>query len=416
MKIAIIGTGISGLASAYYLTKQFGKELEICMYEKESYIGGHSYTYELPNKEKIDIGFQVMNKKTYPNFLKLCEELNVKLEKTSMSFSVFDENFEWGTESIYAILYNLKNKKFRKLIMELLDFYKKAKKAIVELENMKDRYKLTLHEFCTTYNISENLKQYYLIPFCSSVWSVSYKDSENISIYNILVFMQNHQLLQLNSVQWYILKNKSQEYIKKIVEYCANNLKKFTIIKNITVNVIYTNKNVYIESNNLKKDMYSYVIIATNSDVPKKIIKNMTIDQKKILNSFKTTTSNVVVHTDTQFMPSKKINWSSWNYYLDKETNVPILTYWMKSLQHVEDTNLFVTLNPPSNINKTKILHQKQFSHPNPDTQSQYAKDNINIIQGINNIYYAGAYLYNCFHEDGVNSALNVVNLIKKNK
>lgn len=394
MKIAIIGSGISALSSAYYLCKHNIAD-EIQIFEKDAEIGGHSKSFQC-DRNNIELGFQVFNKRTYPNFIELLHELSIEYVKSDMSFSVKNANVEYGCKNLgYTLLHN---SHFRYLLPQINNFYNIANKY---LENP---YPITYDNFCKKHNISEDVQTNFIIPLISSVWSVGTNKIGNVDMVFLLNFMNNHGLLDFNGEQWFILKNGSREYKKKIISYCKTKLgSKFKIITNHCVKKIeYVNNNVYVDDKE-----FVNVIIATPCDGPKHLIHNKTQLQSQILDGFQTTSQVIYVHKDKSFMPSNKNYWSSWNFIdVAKSHKIPTLTYWMKSLQHIDDENVFVTLNPPYKPDNS--IYTWTTSHP----QFNNSYKDISKIQGISNIYYVGAYQGYFFHEDGVVSALNVVNII----
>jgi cyclopropane-fatty-acyl-phospholipid synthase len=390
MKIAIIGSGISSLTSAYYLCKH-GIASEIHIFEKESEIGGHSKSID-----NIELGFQVFNMRTYPNFTELMNELNIPFRKTNMSFAVKTSTTEYGCKQVAYTL--LKNPKFRTLLIQIYNFYNIAN------DYLENPIPMTYSEFCEKNSISIELQSDFLKPMISSIWSVGTDNIANVQMKFLLQFMRNHGLLSFQNEQWYILTNGSREYKQKIQTYCTSKLgANFKIFTNRQVeSVEYKNGNVYVD-----EQPYDKVIIGAPCDIPKRLIRNKTPLQSQILDTFETTQQTIYVHRDISFMPNDKNYWSSWNFIETSYTNaIPVLTYWMKSLQYATDENLLVTLNPPTE--PKNVLYKWNTSHPK--FNNDYKK--ISKIQGVNNIYIVGAYLGYHFHEDGVNSAIRVVNHI----
>jgi cyclopropane-fatty-acyl-phospholipid synthase len=390
MKIAIIGSGISGLSAAYYSCK-FNLADEIHIFEKDNEIGGHSKSFN-----NIELGFQVFNKRTYPNFLELLEDLDIEYIETDMSFSVKNSNIEYGCKNIgYTLLHN---SKFRTLLFEINCFYNIANTYL------KKPYPISYADFCEKNNISIELQNNFILPLISSIWSIGTSDVSNTQMIFILNFLNNHGLLGFDNEQWYILKNGSREYKQKITSYCSSKLgSRFKIMTEHHIQKIeWKRNNVYVDG-----ELFDKVVIGTPCDIPKRLLYNKTELQSQILDHFETINQQIYVHRDITFMPFNTNYWSSWNFIQHKKSRKkPILTYWMRSLQHITDERLFVTLNPP--IKPANMVYKWTTTHPKFNTEYK----NIHKIQGIHNIYYVGAYLGYHFHEDGVKSALNVINLI----
>jgi predicted NAD/FAD-binding protein len=420
MKIAIIGSGIAGLSSSYYLIKN-NRDIQVDLYEKNNKIGGHSLTYTLNNGEKVDIGFQVFNYKTYPNLMRLFQQLNIEVIKTCMSFSVIGPIFEWGAKNLFAVLYNLLSIKFWNILWNMWYFHSDA---LLFLDQFPNEREMTLKQFCDMHEYSDLFVNYYLIPFCSAVWSTSCTDIKEIAIIPILQFMKNHSLLSFKHEKWYTMKNRSEEYVSKLVDECGLNLKIYLNSELEPNCVAYENNKTYLSFKG-ESLMYDHIIFAINGSYILPYIKNPTQNQKDVLSLFETTTSDVYLHSDSSYMPSKKINWSSWNVvcvspeekgtFTPQKTDFPVCTYWLQSLQHITDNNVFLTLNP-GNIDKCKVIDKFTMTHPQMSVQSIKAQSLIPQIQGVNNIWYCGAYLINGFHEDGIVSGLKIVEYILQKK
>lgn len=399
LNIAIVGSGIAGLSTSYYLLKN--DLITIDLYEKDN-IGGHAHTINVDG-ELIDIGFQVFNYKTYPNLIRLFDELNIPLIKSDMSYSVMHNNFVWSSKSILSIIYSLFNIKFLIILWYLYWFFIDAKKFI------NSDTDLTILEFCNKYKYNGIFMKYYLIPLCVAIWSTSEKDCEDLSAYSIFKFMDNHSLLTFFNEDWYTLKFRSIDYVEKLINSLPKN--RFNLIKE---SVLKINNNKTIITNNKISKKYDKIIIATNChqvlDLLDDNLKNENLIN--IFNSFKSTENTITIHKDISIMPKNKLLWASWNSLISNNAK-PIITYWVKSLQHIKNENLFITLNSNKQLNN--IVKVIKLSHPLFNKQTEYYKKLLIHEQGKNDIYYCGAYLYNGFHEDGLNSGLDIVKLINNN-
>ena len=409
MKVAVIGSGISGLSAAYYLSKKY----KVDLFEKEDRFGGHSHTIDIQldeNKNKIlaDIGFIVFNKKTYPNLINFFKEIEVDIEKSDMSLSFMtkDINLEYcgkGLKGIFSYKKNLFNFNFFKMFLEILKFYKKSSKL-----NEFDE-SISLGEYLIKEKHSEYFINYHLIPMVSAIWSMPPYDAKKMPIKFFMRFFQNHGLFNLsNRPQWYTVKNRSRQYVKKVIEKLSGeHFKNYKIrkIKRISnfVRIFYGSDNEYFD--------YDKVIIATHADEAKNMIENKSEDENKILGSFQYKKNLAIIHSDDVVMPKKKINWSAWNTSISQKNSS--VTYWLNLLQNFNiSKNIFLTLNPFENINRDKIIKKVEFTHPYYDHTTLENQKKLHLIQNKKNILFCGSYFGYGFHEDGIKSSLEMIKFL----
>ena len=281
MKIAVIGSGISGLSAAYFLSKKF----KVDLFEKDDHFGGHSYTYEIKESHKIvpvDLGFIVFNKLTYPNLINFFNELNVPYEKSDMSFSVSikNTNIEYGGRGLNALFANksnLLNLKFLNMIREIILFYKTAPSLLEK--NLSEE---TLGNFLTKKKMSKYFIEYHLIPMVAAIWSMPFDKAKKLPLKFFLNFFINHGLFKLNDrPQWYTVSNRSRAYVKKITDRISGE-----IFKNYKVTkVIRTKENVRLMIGNEYLD-YDHVIIAAHADQSLSLIENSSDQEREILSKF----------------------------------------------------------------------------------------------------------------------------------
>ena len=407
MKIAIIGSGISGLTLAYYLNKKYN----VTLFEKEDRIGGHTHTHTLKINQdiiKVDSGFIVFNKKTYPNFIKLLKELKVSYQPSSMSFSVQStlNRLEYAgnnLKTLFAQKKNLLNIYFWRLLWEILKFNKLAKKILQKPELIEN---LTIQEFVNKHNFSEYFLDNYLLPMSSAIWSSSYKDIKKFSLLFFLNFLNNHGMININDrPQWLTIKNGSETYVQKIVSQLKGKIKLNSAISNV-----FRNNGKCIIEMNKKKLKFDFVFFACHADQALKLIKNPNLLEKNILGSFKYSSNKAVLHQDINMMPKNKSIWSAWNYIIkNKSTSKASVTYNMNILQNITPKHdLLVSLNSDHDINPKAILKSMIYTHPkfNLNTYLNQKKQHLICKNGF---AFSGAYWGNGFHEDGVVSALNAI-------
>ena len=407
MKIAVVGSGISGLSAAYYLSKKHHVDL----FEKEDHFGGHSHTIDLlfgENKVSVDIGFIVFNHNTYPNLINFFKENDVQIEKSNMSFSVSvdNTNFEYcgnGLKGMFCNKVNLFNLSFLKMFFDIIKFYKNSDKEI------NSNQKLTLGEYLEIKKLSKPFVNYHIIPMVSAIWSMPPVEASKMPISFFLKFFQNHGLFKLkNRPQWYTVSNRSRTYVNKVIlkisgEYYKNYKIKKIIRKSSGVDLYYGGKSEFFD--------YDKVVIATHADEALELIENPTEDEKNILSSFSYKENTAYIHTDTRAMPKNKKAWCSWNSSIDEQnTKKNSITYWLNLLQNLKcKENIFLTLNPYFNIEETKILKKVRFTHPYYDQKALDTQQNLSILQNKKDTLFCGSYFGYGFHEDGIKSSLEML-------
>ena len=412
MKIAVIGSGISGLSSAYYLSKKH----KVDLFEKQDRFGGHSYTLDikLNDKEKVavDIGFMVFNKVTYPNLINFFKENEIEIEKSDMSFSVTVKgtNIEYcgkGLNGIFSNRSNLFNTKFVKMFFEIISFYKNCEKL-----NSNSIEKITLGEYLNKIGKSKYFIDYHIIPMVSAIWSMPPYEASQMPLVFFLNFFKNHGLFKLKDrPQWFTVANRSKTYVNKILSKISGEY-----FKNYEINKIIRNKNgvqIYYGSDS---EFFNYdkVVLASHADECLKIISDTTNEEKEILSNFKYKPNKAIIHTDESAMPKNKKAWCSWNSSLNPENKEQSsVTYWLNQLQNLKiNKNIFLTINPFFNINPDLIYNTIDFTHPYYDQKALENQSKLKSIQNINNTLYAGSYFGYGFHEDGIKSSIEMLKTI----
>ena len=410
MKLAIIGSGISGLSSAYYLSKNH----KVDLFEKEDHFGGHSHTIDIKIQDNIipvDIGFIVFNKKTYPHLINFFEENNIAIEKSNMSFSVSVRGSEIeycgkGISGIFSNKLNLFNIKFLKMFFTIIDFYKKS-----ENKNLIDE-NINLGEYLEQLNVSDYFIKFHIIPMVSAIWSMPPYEAKQMPLGFFLKFFQNHGLFKLkNRPQWFTVSNRSRTYVDKILSNISGEYYKNYHINKIKriqsgIQVYYGDKNEYFT--------YDKVILATHADQALSIIEDPNEIEKKILSNFKYKTNEAVIHEDINYMPKNNKAWCSWNSSVKAENSEQnSITYWLNLLQNLDiSKNIFLTLNPYLKIPEEKIFRKVQFTHPYFDQKAIDSQKDLHLIQNKNNILFCGSYFGYGFHEDGIKSSLDMMKYI----
>jgi predicted NAD/FAD-binding protein len=411
MKIAVIGSGISGLSAAHFLSKKY----KVDLFEKDDHFGGHSYTIDVSSKNfnettSLDLGFIVFNKLNYPNLVNLFEKIQVNYEKSNMSFSVSvkNSNIEYsgsGLKGLFINKYNIFNPRFIKMIKEIFSFYKMA-----ENMNKEDFKNQTLGEFLKSKKMSDYFIKFHIIPMVSAIWSTPTDLAYEMPMPLFINFFQNHGLFKIkNRPQWYTVTGRSRTYVKKILETINGEYFKNYKIRNVLRNenrikLYYGSSNEYFE--------YDKVVFAVHADEILKLIKDPTENEKKILKNFQYKKNIAYLHSDKRLMPKRRNAWSSWNAILDKnDIKKNCVTYWLNKLQNLKTKeNYFLTLNPFISIKDDKIIKRVEFTHPFYNMKTINAQKYLSELQGINNSYFCGSYFGYGFHEDGINSGIKIAN------
>jgi len=404
-RIAIIGSGISGQTCGYLLSKQN----EVTLFEANNHLGGHTATIDLDIEGKtlpVDTGFIVFNDRTYPNFIKMMDQIGITSKPTEMSFSVHNKatGFEYNGHSLntlFAQRRNLLSPRFYSFIFEILRFNKMAKKA-----NSSGETDLgTLGEFLDKHSFSDYFATHYVLAMTAAIWSASINSCRDFPLQFFLSFLTNHGLLDIaNRPQWYVIEGGSRSYIKGLTQ-SIQDIRLGTPVQWVTRHC----EHVEITSDK-GTEVFDEVIFACHSDQALHLLNDPSQQESKVLGAMKYRSNDVVLHTDKTLLPKRKNAYASWNYCIDPQVDeLPTLTYNMNILQGLKtNQDLCVTLNQTQNIDPAHILRQFTYSHPVFSLESIAAQKQRHTICGDNLTHFCGAYWYNGFHEDGVKSALDV--------
>ena len=404
MKIGIIGSGISGLVSALALQEKH----DVTLFEKNSRLGGHSNTVTIEqdkSKFNVETGFIVLNDKNYPIFTRLLKYLDIGINNSSMSFSVSVDSgkFEYSSSYIGLVAQtkNIIDPKYWSMLRDINYFYSNALKDVKN--SPADE---TMGQFLERFNYSKKFIDYHLVPMTASIWSCPSKSILNFPIKSLLVFFENHKLLNIyNRPNWSTIQNGSREYVKKI-----ERLLKGKIYKNTKVNKLSQSKeSVFVHtSSGIKK--FDEIIMASHADQSYHMMKENFTEEANLLKDFKYQKNTSILHSDINFMPKRKSVWSSWNYITETGNSGNIsITYWMNELQKIKSNNpILLSLNPKKLPDPNLIYGQYSYSHPILDNNAIKIQNCLSAIQGKNKIWFCGAWTGFGFHEDGIKSAVEV--------
>ena len=412
MKIAIIGSGISGLTCAYYLQNNH----DISLFEANDYVGGHTHTHDIDLAGKtyaIDTGFIVFNDWTYPNFIKLMDELNVSSQPSSMGFSVKCERtgIEYNGVSLnrlFAQRSNLIRPSFLRMIADILRFNKEAP---LWLEDGDDG--TTLESYLKSHGYSQVFQDHYIIPMGAAIWSSGRANMLAFPFRYFVRFFYNHGMLTVGKRPvWRTIQGGSKSYLKPLTQGFQHKIRLSTPVDSIKRDV----NGITIKPRGQEPERFDTVVLACHSDQALGLLAEPTQAEQVILGAMRYQANEAVLHTDVTVLPKKHLAWAAWNYHIRKQDQQLVaLTYDMNILQGLDAPETFcVTLNYAEVIDPSRIIKRMIYHHPVYSRESIAAQKRHRDISGMNRTYYCGAYWGFGFHEDGVNSALHVVEQITR--
>ncbi len=409
MKIAIIGSGISGLTAAYLLNRQH----DISVFEASSWVGGHTHTVDVQVDGRhyaIDTGFIVFNDWTYPNFIELLKQLDVGYQPTEMSFSVCDPvsgvEYNGNTlNSLFAQRRNLLSPAFWGMLRDILRF---NREAVDDLQQQRVASDLSLGDYLEQRGYGQRFIQQYIVPMGAAIWSMSLADMLNFPLQFFLRFFKNHGLLSVTDrPQWQVIKGGSSSYVAPLSASFAERIR-----LNCAVQRVERDASGVTVHSAVGSERFDKVVFACHSDQALKMLAEPSTAEQEILGALPYADNDVVLHTDTRLLPKRPLAWASWNYRLGGPSNQPAaLTYDMNILQGIDSPTTFcVSLNQTAAIDPSSILARYTYAHPQYSLAGVAAQARWQELLGANHSYFCGAYWANGFHEDGVVSGLRVAN------
>lgn len=408
MRIAVIGTGISGISAAWGLKDR----AEIILYESRERPGGHSATVDVNydgTSIAVDTGFIVYNELNYPNLTEFFAHLGVATKSSAMSFAVSSpgRRNEWSANSVRALFAtkrNLVSPSFLWMLKEILRFNDQSKRDLSK--GLLDG--LSLGDYLTKRQFSGRFSSDYLIPMGAAIWSTPDKDVLRFPAESFIAFFINHRLVNWSRPEWRTVVGGSREYVAKALGPFAGRIRYGAKVKKVR----RTNGRIVVTDGSGQTDSFDHVVLATHSDQALGMLEGASPDERHILSSIRYRPNDVYLHRDPVLMPRRKNAWSSWNYLQARgsdNASKATVTYWMNKLQDISaDTPLFVTLNPASPPRSELTFGRYTYDHPQFDRAALDALAQIGTIQGVGGVWYAGAYQGSGFHEDGFRSGLAV--------
>ena len=406
MKIAVIGAGISGLGAAYLLHRHH----DITLYEREEYLGGHSRTkiarydeVEIP----VDTGFIVFNYRNYPHLSGLFKHLHVPVKKSDMSFAATVQNnsIEWGARSVNAV-FGQRSNLFRPAFWAMIrDIFRFNREAVKLLETKED---ITLGALLDRLKMGEWFRQYFLLPIGGAIWSTPLQAMLEFPAYTFVEFFHKHGLLTINDQpQWYTVEGGSREYVKRLAQPFAEQ----ALTNCAAARITRHGGKVQVKDVQGREQEYDQLVLACHAPEALALLEDVSEQERKVLEAFRTQPNRVVLHKDASQMPMRKSCWASWVYRREEHSPEDVLTvtYWMNRLQNIDNRYpLFVTLNPVTPIAEELIIDEGVLHHPVYSQEAVKGQKEMKELQGQRATWFCGAYLRYGFHEDGLGSAVDV--------
>jgi predicted NAD/FAD-binding protein len=412
-KIAVIGAGISGMGAAHMLADTN----HVTLFESEPRLGGHARTIVAGKRgdQPVDTGFIVFNYANYPHMAALFDRLDVPVTKSTMSFgaSLKGGQLEYALTSLAALFAqkrNVVNPKFLGMVRDIMRFNARA------LDVAQDR-SLTTGQFLEKMGTGDWFRDYYLLPLSGAIWSTPVEQIMEFPAHAMIQFFENHALLNTTGQhQWYTVQGGSVEYVRRLGD--AMRAQGVTFRLGAPVDAVRRpDLGVEIKVKGGEWQHFDEVIFATHSDDSLRLISDPTVEERANLGAIAYQPNDIVLHADPSVMPRRKVVWSSWNYteIMGKQSDKIDLTYWMNSLQPIpKDDPHFVTLNSTRPIREDLIYDRVTLRHPVYDLAALAAQDTVRASNGTRNTWFCGAWMRHGFHEDGLASALDVVEALRR--
>ncbi|GMH52364.1 hypothetical protein TrST_g6582 [Triparma strigata] len=402
MSVAVIGSGIAGLSSTYHLRK-YSSSTKVSLFESSERIGGHAYPFKTREGDMVDLGFMVCNHVTYPNLMEFFDRHQIPLDASSMSLGIrVKEGWEWSFGNSAALFGMMLTRRFWMFAHWKYHFDRDACAFVTKPSEADNQ--LTLREWCTKQGYGDELVEGWLRPICAAVWSAPHTEALGANAVAILRFLKNHGLLTAFPPVWNTPRGRTTVMLQRFADYFrANDVAVHTGDAVTSIERVGDQYTLKTKSGK-KYSGFDHVVLA----VPQHVVPLLAPSPDPCLQKLTSSKNDVVLHTDPSVMPRDPVHWAAWN--VDSPTDT--LTYWVRRLQHIPRTNLFISLNPTqewleANASSDTVLHRETLCHPLFTADSAATVRTIKTsLQGKNNIWYAGAWMQNGFHEDGFVSGI----------
>jgi len=423
MNIAVIGSGISGLSCAWRLS-QAGQE--VTLFEANDYFGGHTHTVDVTLDgvtHGVDTGFLVFNHRTYPQLVRLFEELEIETVATDMSFSVKlplgKRMLEWAganLDTVFTQRRNLFSPRFMVMLRDILRFNREA--TAMALAGHSEAWAISLGDYLSGQGYSREFRDWYLLPMAGCIWSCPTEQMMAFPVATFIRFCHNHGLLQVsNRPQWRTVKGGARHYVDKMLTDIPNKHLSRPVQSVNRVSIGGRNRIVIVAAG--ATSIHDHVVLAGHSDQTLRMLQDATESERAILGAVRYQPNRAVLHTDSSVLPGDKKAWSAWNYQSERDSGSGkdpkvCVHYLINQLQPLPFRQpVIVSLNPIEEPRADSILNQFNYAHPVFDRAAIAAQARLADIQGVANTWFAGAWTGYGFHEDGLKSGLAVAQAIK---
>ena len=406
MRVAIVGSGVSGLVVAHHLHRKH----DIAVFEAEPRVGGHVHTVDVEGGGRtwaVDTGFIVFNEENYPNLVRLLDELGVASQPSTMSFSVKDERsgLEWNGSSldqIFAQRSNLLRPSFHGMLADVVRFRRESRELLDGGTGEP-----TLGEFLAARGFARTFVEDCIVPMGASIWSAAPASIERFPARTFARFFHNHRFLESEQPGWRVVRGGSRSYLGPLTRPFQDRIRTATPVERVRRGP----EGVEVTPRGGTPERFDEVVIATHSDEALRMLADPTPAEREVLGAFGWQANDTILHTDTAVLPEARRAWGSWNYLVPAAAQGrPLLTYHMNRLQTLDAPETFcVSLNMADRIDPSRVRRRLAYAHPVFTTEAIQAQRRHAEVSGVGRTHYAGAYWGYGFHEDGVNSALAVV-------
>lgn len=409
-RLAVIGSGISGAATAWLMRN----DCDVSLFEAESRFGGHTHTFDVIDSSgrnlRIDTGFMVFNRPNYPLLSALFDELGVATYPTDMSFaaSIDDGRVEYAGSNLNTLFgqrSNLLRPRFWRMLRDILRFNRAAHAAAGDGIDID----LPLDRFLDDIGVDSEMRRTYLYPMAAAIWSCPTDAMARFPAASFLRFFQNHGLININDrPQWVTVDGGAGRYMERLIDDLGERARRGTPV----VAVERRPDGVAVTLEGGRQELFDAAVLACHSDQAMRLLRRPTAAERELVGAIAYQPNRVILHTDPALMPRRRRVWSSWNYIgaarRDGGSAVSV-TYWMNSLQRLDTAaDYFVSLNPLQEPREERVVAEFEYQHPVFDATALRAQRQLHRVQGDGGIWYAGAWTGYGFHEDGMRSAVEV--------
>lgn len=414
LSIAVIGTGISGLAAAWLLSPAH----DVTVYEQAERAGGHANTRDVEiggRRIAVDTGFIVFNRATYPNLSALLAHLGVSTVLSDMSFaaSLGDGACEYSSDGLgglFAQKRNLVRPRFWSMLCDLMRFYRNGERDAAA----PGFDALTLGDYLDAQGYGAPFRDDHLLPMACAIWSATPGEMLRFPAGAFIRFHANHGLLKIaGRPLWETVEGGSIAYVRRLTDALDGRIR----LDTAATRIMRRADGVHIFDSNGQREIFDHVIVATHANEALALLDDPSPQERALLGAFRYTRNLAVLHSDMGFMPARRAAWASWNYVEGRGsgTSRASFTYWMNRLQNIPDEMpLFVTLNPPRPPREESLHHSESYDHPLFDSGAIAAQGALWDLQGIRRTWFCGAYFGSGFHEDGLQAGLAVAEQLGK--